>query len=52
MEFCVGLAPVGFSHGNTTAFGTGSEPPLVSVCVCVCVCVCVLNEGGYRDGKL
>ena len=42
MEFRVGSAPaqsMGFSHGNTTAFGTGSEPPLVSVCVCVCVCV-------------
>ena len=39
MEFRVGSAParsVGFSHGNTTAFDTGSEPPLVSVCVCVC----------------
>ena len=47
MEFHVGLAPaqsVGFSHGNTTAFGTGSEPPLVSVCVCV--------SSKCRDGKL
>ena len=37
MEFRVGLAPaqsVGFSHGNTTAFDAGSEPPL---CVCVCL---------------
>ena len=37
MEFRVGSAParsVGFSHGNTTAFDAGSEPPLVSVCVC------------------
>ena len=44
MEFRVGSAParsVGFSHGNTTAFDAGSEPPLVSVCVCVCVRACV-----------
>ena len=37
MEFRVGSAPaqsVGFSHGNTTVFDAGSEPPL---CVCVCV---------------
>ena len=37
MEFRVGSAParsVGFSHGNTTVFDAGSEPPLVSVCVC------------------
>ena len=36
MEFRVGSAParsVGFSHGNTTVFDAGSEPPLVSVCV-------------------
>ena len=24
---------VGFSHGNTTVFDAGSEPPLVRVCV-------------------